>query len=113
MLKTITLPYDVGDLVFSTYHKKEYLFKVTKIERRYIDQNDLRYNCYANCQVGDEKSPLVSIIAVSNLSIVADPNKKFRKTGATIDAAYIKKVEPTHIQAHIRKLNDLITEMWP
>lgn len=103
----------VGDLVFSTYHKGEYLWKILEVTRRYVDQGDISFYGPKGGQIGDEKNPYMKVQAVASLSITADPSKKLRKMVAGLDAAWIKKVDPAHIMAHIKKLNALITEMWP
>ena len=103
----------VGDLVFSNYHKGEYLWQIVEITQRYVDQNDISFYGPKGGKIGDEKNPYVKIQAVANLSITADPNKKLRKMTAGLDADWVKRVDPAHIVAHIKKINELITEMWP
>lgn len=103
----------VGDLVFSSYHKKDLLFKITKIERRFLTLDLLRYNVYSKGQVGDEYNPIVVIKSIANLSIKYDSKKKFRPTTASIDASYLKIVTPEHIQAYIKRLHEILTEFWP
>lgn len=103
----------VGDLVFSRYHSGEFLYKVLSFERRFLTKDDLRYSTYKNGKEGDEYNSLVKIEAVANLSITADPNKKLRKNIKSLDTAWVTKVDPKHIEAHIKKLNDLLSEMWP
>lgn len=103
----------VGDLVFSRYHKGEFLFKITSIDRRFLTKDDLKYSSYKNGKVGDEYNPTMKIEAVANLSITTPPDKKLRKNVKSLDAAWIIKVDPKNIEAHIKKLNDLLSEMWP
>ena len=103
--------YKVGDLVFSTYHKTEYLWKITEITRRYVGANDISFYGAKGGKIGDETNPYMSLIAVANLSITTDPTKKLRKMTAGLDGAWLKKATPEHIEAHIRKLNNLLNEM--
>src|SRR6478609_2717142 len=98
----------VGDLVFNNYSKNEFLWKITNIERRYLDVDDLRYGVYKNGKVGDEYNPLVTIEVVANFSIKADLTKKLRKQEKILDAAYLSKADPNFIQNHINKLNQIL-----
>jgi hypothetical protein len=95
------------------YHKYENLFRIIDIERRYLAKDDMKYNDYQNGKVGDEYNPLVQIEAVVNLSIRSEPDNKLRKIRKILDAAWVKKVDPAYIQAHIQRLNSLLTELWP
>jgi hypothetical protein len=103
----------VGDIVISFYNKGEILFRITGIEKRYLTKDDLIYDFYKNGQVGDEFNPTVQMEAVADLSIRTEPNSKFRKARNSLDAAWVKKIDPAHIQAHIQKLNSLLDELWP
>lgn len=103
----------VGDLVFSNYHKGQLLFKITKIEKRFLDASMLHYGCYQGGSVGDEYNPYVTIESVANLGITPDPKKKFRKTVKGLDAAWITRAEPEHISAHIKRLNEILSTHWP
>lgn len=101
----------IGDLVLSNYHKGELIFKVTKIERRFLTKDDLRFDCYKGGQVGDEYNPYVTIESVANLSINVDPNKKFRKTVKGLDAAHLKKIDHKHIEAHIERIKNILADL--
>lgn len=103
----------IGDLVFSTFAKGEFLYKIVDIERRFIDKDLLKYSNYSGGCIGDEYNPLVEIQAVANLSITADVNKKLQKKLKKLDAAWVKRVDKQHLLAHIQKLNNLISNMWP
>ena len=103
----------VGDLVFSGYHKGELIFKITHLERRFLDKDDLRYGVYKDGKVGDEYDSLATIESVANLSIFTDTTKKLRKTAKTLDASYLRRVEPEVVKEHIKRLNDLLVELWP
>lgn len=103
----------IGDLVFSTYHKGELLFKISKIERRFLTADLLKYSPYSKGQVGDEYNPLVTIESVANLSVRYDASKKFRKHVKTLDATYLIKVDPEYIKAYIKRLHELLAEFWP
>jgi len=46
----------VGDLIFA-YHKG--VHQVIKIQRRYLNPNDLRYDVYKNNKIGDEYNALI------------------------------------------------------
>jgi hypothetical protein len=108
--------YKVGDLVFSKYHKNETVYRITKIERRFlVDQWDVRshQSVFPGCQIGDEYNPTVTIEAIADLSIKADPTKKMRRSTKSLDASWVMPVTPEHIAAHIRKLNDLLTTQFP
>lgn len=102
----------VGDLVFNNYSKNEFLWRITNIERRFLDVNDLKYGVYKNGKVGDEYSPLVTIETVANFSIKADLTKKLRKQEKTLDAAYLSKADLNFIQDHLQKLSKIISDLW-
>lgn len=103
----------VGDYVFNNYSKNELLWRVTKIERRFLTKDDLRYGVYKNGSVGDEYNPYVEIEAVADFSIKADSKKKMRKQTKGLDAAYLTKVEPQVIQDHLSKLKKMVADLWP
>jgi|SRR6185369_9082412 len=103
----------VGDLVFSNYHKGDLLFKVTKIERRFLVKDDLRYGVYKDGKVGDEYSPLATIESVANLGFRVDRTKKFRKTTKTLDASWVVKASPELLDKQIKVLQEAISEFWP
>lgn len=101
----------VGDLVFSSYHKGENLFKIVSITRRFLTDYDLRYNVYKNAKVGDEYNPLIKIQAIANLSIVNN-EKKVIKITKELDAVYLHKVTRETILNHINKLGKLIFDQF-
>jgi hypothetical protein len=106
--------YKVGDLVWSKYHKNEIVYRITKIERRFIaDEWDKRAHSsvFPGCEIGDEYNPMVDIEAVADFSVKADPAKKLRKSSRSLDVSWVTKVTPEHIEAHIRRLNDLLTKL--
>jgi hypothetical protein len=108
--------YKVGDLVYSRYHKNETVYRITKIERRFLlDQWDVRSHqgVWPGCAIGDEYNPEVTIEAVADLSIRADHSKKLRKSTKNLDAGWIEPVSSEDIAAHIRRLNDLLTTQFP
>jgi hypothetical protein len=102
----------VGDFVFHTYSKNELLWKITKIERRFLTKDDLKYSVYENGKVGDEYNPYVSIESVADFSIKANVKKKMRKTKKGFDAAYLVKVDPKLIQEHVQRLKQLVVDLW-
>jgi hypothetical protein len=103
----------VGDLVFSNYHKGDLLFKITKIERRFLNKDDLYYDVYKNGKVGDEYNPAVTIESVANLGLRADRKKKFRKTTMNLDALYVVKADPSLIDEQIKTLQSILLDFWP
>lgn len=102
----------VGDFVFHNYSKNELLWKVTKIERRFLDQDDLRYGVYKDGKVGDEYNPIVTIESVADFSIKTGLKKKMRKQKKEFDAAYLVKVDPKLIQDHVQRLKQLVVDLW-
>lgn len=68
----------IGDLVFSSYHKGEYVFRITKIQRRFYKLEDIKYY-HPDRDVGDEYNPLMYIEAIENYSLTKYKEKKFRK----------------------------------
>jgi hypothetical protein len=103
----------VGDLVFSAYHKGELIFKITHLQRRFLYKSDLQYSIYEKGKVGDEYDSLATIESVANLSIFTDSTKKFRKTVRVLDASFLRRVDPAKIVEHTKRINDLISELWP
>lgn len=103
----------VGDYVFNNYSKNELLWRVTKIERRFLLKDDLKYQAYKSGKVGDEYNPYVVIEAVADLSSKHDSNKKLRKTVKGLDAAWVSKVDPPKLQDHINRLQKLMADLWP
>jgi len=103
----------VGDLVFSNYHKGDLLFKVTKIERRFLVKDDLRYGAYKDGKVGDEYDPLTTIESVANLGFRVDRSKKFRKTTKVLDASYLVKANPDLVNEQIKVLQTILLDFWP
>lgn len=102
----------VGDFVFHNYSKNELLWKVVKIERRFLTKDALRYGIYENGKVGDEYNPYVAIESVADFSIKANVAKKMRKIKKGLDAAYLVKVNPKIVQDHIQRLKTIVSELW-
>jgi len=102
----------VGDFVFHNYSKNELLWKVTKIERRFLTKDDLRYGVYEYGKVGDEYNPYVMIESVADFSIKTNVTKKMRKTKKGLDAAYLVKADPKLIQDHVQRLKQLAIDLW-
>lgn len=101
----------VGDLVFSTYHKGDYIFKIMKITRRFYNAHDIKIY-YPNRQVGDEYNPTMYVESIDNFSLIKSlSKKKARKTAMELDASYLIRVEPKHILEHINKLNILLNDI--
>lgn len=103
----------VGDLVFNGYSKNNFLYKITKIERRFLTQDDLRYNAYKGGQVGDEYNPYVTIEAVADLDLKTKPDTKLRKNVKGLDASYLTKVSPEFLQDYKDRLLKVIDQFWP
>ena len=103
----------VGDLVFNGYSKNNYLYKVTQITRRFLTKEDLRYNAYQGGQVGDEYNPYVTIEAVADLDLKANPKAKLRKNVKGLDASYLTKVDPNFLQEYKDRLLKVIDQFWP
>lgn len=103
----------VGDLVLSNYTKNDLLFKITKIERRFLEKDDLSYGVYKNGKVGDEYNPLATIESVANLGFRVDRSKKLRKATKILDAAYLVKVNPDLINEQIQVLQSILLDFWP
>ena len=102
----------VGDFVFHNYSKNELLWKVMKIERRFLKQEDLKYGVYKNGKVGDEYNPYIQIESVTDFSIKVNLTKKMRKIKKGLDAAYLIKVNPKIVQDHIQRLKTIVSELW-
>jgi hypothetical protein len=55
---------NIGDIIVG-YHKG--YWKVTKIERRFLTQNDIdRYGMYRSRQVGEEINPLIHYVKIAD-----------------------------------------------
>lgn len=98
-----------GDYVFHNYSKNNFLWKITKITRRFLTKDDLKYGVYDYGTVGDEYNPYVEIESVADFSMNA-VNKKCRKQTRGLDAAYLIKADPKVFQDHIDKLNQILKE---
>lgn len=108
----------VGDIVFSGYTKNELLFQIVAIERRFLQSHDFFTNMqpthpYYGRQVGNEYNPLVTIKAVANLSINFDASKKLRQMVKVLDGAYLRRADPTYLQAYMKRLQQVMDELWP
>lgn len=81
----------VGDII-TTYHKG--YWRLTKIERRFLVESDLRFGVYKDGKVGDEYSPLY------HYELVMDANGKKPKSKRvkSCDAAYCKKFGKKQIE---------------
>ena len=103
----------VDDLVFSSYHKGQYIFKIVSIERRFLTKHDIYVyrEVYHGCTIGDEYEPLMKVELVEDLSIFP-LNKKIKKIVATLDATYLTKVNPKTISNHIERLHQIIATHW-
>lgn len=102
----------VGDLVFQGYTKNNLLYKIIKIERRFLEEDDLRYGVYANGKVGDEYDPLVTIRVVADLDLKTKSTAKLRKNTKELDAAYLTKVDPKFLEDYKNRLTKIISEFW-
>jgi hypothetical protein len=106
----------IGDIVWSTYNTKdEFLYRIIEIERRFLDENEVKYHreVFPGCTVGEEYNPLITIEVIANLSSRVGPNKRLPQTHKMLDASYLVKATPEHIQSHIKRLNDLLTTFFP
>jgi hypothetical protein len=99
-----------GDFVLYDSNSKFIIWKITKIERRFLTEDDVkRYTCYNSCSVGDEYAPLVTISFVKDISNVTK-----KKRSHILDASYLKKVNSKQIEdsilKQIEKLNNMLSE---
>jgi hypothetical protein len=101
-----------GDIVLSTYNKSTLIFRITDIERRFLEADDLKYHTYKNANIGDEYNPIVTIESVGSLDAIPS-KKKVRKVTKFLDASYLIKVTPQYIEAYIKRLDALMVELWP
>lgn len=80
----------VGDLIWS-YHKG--LHRCTKIERRFLTSDDLRYSAYKGSKIGDEYAALIYY------KPVLDCKGKPRKGPVTVcDASYCTRLDPSALK---------------
>lgn len=106
--------YKVGDLVFYNLSKNDTVYRIAKIERRFLtDQDDVdrHQNIWPGCEIGDEYNPIIAIEAVMDLSIRADAKKKVRKSSRWLDAFWLSPITPQQIQTQIQRLNDLLVQI--
>jgi len=103
----------VGDIVISTYNKSTLLYRITNIERRFLEAFDMQYSdTYEDATIGDEYNPIVTIESVANLD--AKPsNKKLRKIKQELDADYLVKITPQYMETYIKRMKALVKELWP
>lgn len=80
----------VGDLV-TGYHKG--IWKVTKIDRRFLTQDDLRYQAYKDREVGEEYSSLVHY-----QQVLTEDYQKGRKVSKNCDISYCRKIDDAFIK---------------
>jgi hypothetical protein len=108
--------YKVGDLVWSKYHTNDLVYRITKIDRRFIadewDKN-LRGTTYPGCEIGDEYNPTALIETFIDLSVKNFLKKKIRKSTQQLDVSWLIKVTPEHIETHIKRLKDFLTTQFP
>src|ERR1700677_3683500 len=102
----------VGDIVISTYHKSNVFFRITHIERRFLDASSLRYDTYKEANIGDEYNSAATIESVASYNIIPSA-KKPRKISKYLDASWLIKVSPQDIDAYINRLQYLVNELWP
>jgi hypothetical protein len=102
----------IGDIVLSNYHKSNFLFRITEIERRFLTAFDLRYDTYKDANIGDEYNSLATIESVAAYNIIPSA-KKPRKVSKHLDMSWLVKVSPQDVEAYVKRLNTLITELWP
>lgn len=101
----------VGDYVFHNYSKNNFLWKITKITRRFLTKDDIRYQVYKGGNISDEYNPYVEIESVADFGMILT-NKKFLKKTRGLDAAYLIKADSGVFQDHIDKLNQIIKDFW-
>jgi hypothetical protein len=102
----------VGDLVFQSYTKNNFLYKITNIEQRFLTKEDLRYGVYKDRKIGDEFNPIITIQVVADLDLKVKPGTKLRKNTKELDAAYLTKVDLNILQTYINRLTAIIGEFW-
>lgn len=86
--------FKVGDVV-TTYHKG--YWRITKIERRFLTKDDLRYTCYKNKKVGDEYSSLIHYESICDLE-----GKRRKKKTNSCDALYVRLMTKELIEMSVR-----------
>ena len=96
-----------GDLVTSNYHRQGLLFRVMKINQRFISQEEIdkskKYNGnYSDCEAGDEMNPLVEIKPVFDLNDLK--NKKLRVNVKHLDGSFLNKMTKEKYAQHIEGL---------
>jgi hypothetical protein len=97
-----------GEYVFHNYSKNNFLWKITKITRRFLTKEDLHYGVYKGGNVGDEYNPLVEIEAVADFNM-HPIKKKFRKQTKVLDAAYLIKADAEVLQNHIDEVKKILS----
>lgn len=101
----------VGDYVFSYYAKKDmWVYKVSKIERRYLTAQDVKTykDAYEGCKAGEEMNPLLHLTKFCDLSF---HSAKSSKKITVLDAAWIKKVDKKEILDYILRLQSFIDRL--
>lgn len=97
----------VGDYVFSGYHKGSLLFKIIEIQKRYLTKDDLRYEVYKGCKVGDEYASYATIESVMDLGVQISP-KKFRKIKRGLDISYLERATKDHMLEHMDRVQNAL-----
>jgi hypothetical protein len=98
----------VGDFVISNYHKNSIIYKVSKIERRFLVKSDLKCEVYKNSSIGDEYSPIVTIIPVIDTSFDACfSKKKLTARKAFLDCTWLNKMSSIDFNNYLQYLSDL------
>jgi hypothetical protein len=87
---SIELPFVVGDII-TTYHKG--YWRLTEIERRFMQKGDLTLTIHKGAKAGDEYSPLLHYEQV----ITEDFKSTKGKRKNCCDASLCKKVTPKYI----------------
>ena len=96
----------IGDII-TTYHKG--FWQVTKIERRFVTADMLRYSSYKNSSVGDEYNSTLHYKQI----LTADLNKPRGSIFKECDEAYCKRVTPEWVRSQMDKwliLHKLLNE---
>ncbi len=93
----------VGDYVLSS-HNYDYIFVVTKIERRFADKDYIKH-FVGPIDIGSEYNPLVTIKSVADLRFFLIKSSKLERT---LDGSFLSKFDPMFIENHILKLREIL-----
>lgn len=102
---------EVGDLVIHRYTNNHLIHRITKIERRYVDQYNLRFYQTKGAQLGDEYNPIVTIVQVGSFNMSLNPAEKVKKLKKALDAAYIIKLTPKMMEDHLHRIEKMFEEL--